>query len=281
MHDPRVGRFFAVDPLAHQYHYNSPYAFSENDVISHVELEGLEKGEIKISDEKAKLATLNWKKIYTATTDGKGAITSEHKKIIKESGFKSDFLAPYREKTIFINKLPVTENSDGTLSRGKVELSTRSEWRKGNAWKLVVDYDIKIIVPEVGTTRAKIYKGMNADLALYGIIQSESGASIDLKFPSMAAGTVGNSPTVKDKMFLNDDLGKVGNKVTTEKYNITEGGLFAHEVGHNFGVHHAKGDYSQKGIMSNQANKLPLTKENNLEIINDNLDSIELKKETK
>lgn len=43
MHDPRIGRFFAVDPLAAKYSYNSPYAFSENVVISHVELEGLEK----------------------------------------------------------------------------------------------------------------------------------------------------------------------------------------------------------------------------------------------
>jgi len=44
MHDPRVGRFFAVDPLAPKYPHNSPYAFSENDVIAYVELEGLEKG---------------------------------------------------------------------------------------------------------------------------------------------------------------------------------------------------------------------------------------------
>ncbi len=43
MHDPRIGRFFAVDPLASQYPYNSPYAFSENVVINAVELEGLEK----------------------------------------------------------------------------------------------------------------------------------------------------------------------------------------------------------------------------------------------
>lgn len=42
MHDPRLGRFFAVDPLAGQYQYNSPYAFSENEVINAVELEGTE-----------------------------------------------------------------------------------------------------------------------------------------------------------------------------------------------------------------------------------------------
>src|SRR5690606_24044439 len=42
MHDPRVGRFFATDPLEPKYPWNSPYAFSENRVIDGVELEGLE-----------------------------------------------------------------------------------------------------------------------------------------------------------------------------------------------------------------------------------------------
>ena len=42
MHDPRIGRFFAVDPLEKDYPWNSPYAFSENRVLDAVELEGLE-----------------------------------------------------------------------------------------------------------------------------------------------------------------------------------------------------------------------------------------------
>jgi RHS repeat-associated protein len=42
MHDPRVARFFAVDPLAHDYPHNSPYAFSENRILDAIELEGLE-----------------------------------------------------------------------------------------------------------------------------------------------------------------------------------------------------------------------------------------------
>jgi RHS repeat-associated protein len=42
MHDPRLGRFFAVDPLANKYPHNSPFAFSENMVIHCIELEGLE-----------------------------------------------------------------------------------------------------------------------------------------------------------------------------------------------------------------------------------------------
>jgi RHS repeat-associated protein len=46
MHDPRVGRFFAVDPLAKEYPGNSVYAFSENVVINAVELEGKEKSDV-------------------------------------------------------------------------------------------------------------------------------------------------------------------------------------------------------------------------------------------
>ena len=42
MHDPRVGRFFATDPLEPNFSWNSPYSFSSNRVIDKIELEGLE-----------------------------------------------------------------------------------------------------------------------------------------------------------------------------------------------------------------------------------------------
>ncbi len=43
MHDPRVGRFFAVDPLASKYPWYTPYQFAGNKVIWATELEGLEE----------------------------------------------------------------------------------------------------------------------------------------------------------------------------------------------------------------------------------------------
>jgi RHS repeat-associated protein len=42
MDDPRIGRFFAIDPLSPKYPFYSPYAFSGNRVIDCFELEGLE-----------------------------------------------------------------------------------------------------------------------------------------------------------------------------------------------------------------------------------------------
>src|SRR5690606_31601583 len=42
MHDPRLGRFFAVDRLFKDYPWNSHYAFSVNRLLDAIELEGLE-----------------------------------------------------------------------------------------------------------------------------------------------------------------------------------------------------------------------------------------------
>jgi len=74
MHDTRLGRFFAVDPLAAKYPWNSPYAFSENRVIDGVELEGLE-----------------WYKTINLTD-----LTFQYRvkiKVVNESNVKQDYVA--------------------------------------------------------------------------------------------------------------------------------------------------------------------------------------------
>jgi hypothetical protein len=59
MHDPRIGRFFAVDPLSGSYPYNSPYAFSENRVIDMIELEGLETVKFTVNGKSPKVVNFN------------------------------------------------------------------------------------------------------------------------------------------------------------------------------------------------------------------------------
>jgi hypothetical protein len=44
--DCQIGRFWTIDPLADKYTYNSPYAFSEDKVTGHIELEGLETADV-------------------------------------------------------------------------------------------------------------------------------------------------------------------------------------------------------------------------------------------
>ncbi len=49
MYDPRVGRFFAVDPLSPKYPFYTPYSFAGNKVLQFIELEGLEEAENRLS----------------------------------------------------------------------------------------------------------------------------------------------------------------------------------------------------------------------------------------
>ena len=44
IYNPSLGRFLSVDPLAKEYHWNSPYAFAENDVIRSIDPEGFWTG---------------------------------------------------------------------------------------------------------------------------------------------------------------------------------------------------------------------------------------------
>ena len=50
VHDPRLGRFLSIDPLARDYPWNSPYSFSENRVIDKIELEGKEMADLPAYD---------------------------------------------------------------------------------------------------------------------------------------------------------------------------------------------------------------------------------------
>jgi RHS repeat-associated protein len=51
MHDPRIGRFFAIDPLTSKYPHYTPYAFSGNRVMDAIELEGLEPSNVHTAED--------------------------------------------------------------------------------------------------------------------------------------------------------------------------------------------------------------------------------------
>ncbi|PHK17238.1 hypothetical protein VF12_39790 [Nostoc linckia z15] len=278
MHDPRVGRFFAVDPLAPKYPHNSPYAFSENDVISHVELEGLEKGNLKILNSEKRIAKIEWQKIYFAVTDGNKAVHNLGQVKLQDQEFIDNFLKPYKKgaNIIYINRLPVIKNNDGSLTRQTVKLLTEKEYNDGKAWKLVVDFNIKLEVSEYCFSETDIRKKMSTDMQsryLYGILLPESAAPQKLDNGTVALGVVGDYPFKMDEVYLSDEVFGPRPKVVKDA-GITDGELVSHEAAHNFGLHHEKGDYSQTGLMSNKSALINATKENQVEIINHNLDAI-------
>ena len=89
MHDPRLGRFFILDPLSVKYPHNSPYAFSENRVIDAIELEGLESVVYTISrsiKDKSITVKVSEKKLKDSGKLGSGAAV-----IFDNNGKKSYF----------------------------------------------------------------------------------------------------------------------------------------------------------------------------------------------
>lgn len=66
-HDPTIGRFFNLDPLAENYFYNAPYVFSENRVLDGIELEGLEWKSIKDEKNNTQVNTIQVKVVNNSS----------------------------------------------------------------------------------------------------------------------------------------------------------------------------------------------------------------------
>jgi len=105
-HDPQIGRFIEIDPLASKYEYNSPYAFSENKVTSHIELEGLES--VPINQNSNPLAYINdaFRQYFAAA----GSLLS----------FKGEVHAN-KEQVVTVKAGPVQSTTTTTISENKVE----------------------------------------------------------------------------------------------------------------------------------------------------------------
>lgn len=135
MHDPRVGRFFAVDPLARTYAHNSPYAFSENRVLDGIELEGREFSRTENFDLQTGKKNITINLNYKVVKEGQYVASFESiahqfaSKFNSLTGYDSDgnhitFNATYDPKATidirFVDNLPNTESQPKDF--GKEEL---------------------------------------------------------------------------------------------------------------------------------------------------------------
>ncbi len=116
--DPAIARFWQVDPLAEDYVYNGVYNFSENDPISGVELEGLEKLNIHVYN-----VIKDHKGNYTATFQMQTTTTGHN-----WSGTKSQkqiqILDSYDRKTV--TNLYTGDNATANAAKDGFNVS---EWK--------------------------------------------------------------------------------------------------------------------------------------------------------
>jgi RHS repeat-associated protein len=118
MHDPRVGRFFAVDPLAGKYPHNGPYNFSENRVIDGVELEGLEWENVK--DENGKVSEIKVTANYTVGgAESNNLDLESYKTEMQEQFNKTIFMSSYLATGIGIKG---TLNFDNSVKESELDV---------------------------------------------------------------------------------------------------------------------------------------------------------------
>ena len=111
MHDPRIGRFFTVDPLLKKYPYYTPYSFSGNKVIHAVEIEGLEEQEVNGTDKVVQ-----------------GPWSEEQAKIMATTPSESEkkFVKPKNESTFENPSLPNDYPTMRESSKGKIAENTQN-----------------------------------------------------------------------------------------------------------------------------------------------------------
>ncbi len=107
-YDPRIGRFWTVDPLKASYPWNSTFAFAENRPIDGIDLEGLEWQPVNSSGEKLDISKIGWE---TNVADYKWTGVDENGRVqggtLHNATLKlSEFSVKYFE-TDCENKLPV------------------------------------------------------------------------------------------------------------------------------------------------------------------------------
>jgi RHS repeat-associated protein len=108
MDDPQTGRFWQIDPLSDKYVYNSTYAFSENKVTGHVELEGLESININNLLHVNREKHPGSKDLNTIQLNLSNVIKSSYIGYDQKTSAKSDFISAFQTilgKTTTINDL--------------------------------------------------------------------------------------------------------------------------------------------------------------------------------
>ena len=151
MHDPRVGRFFAVDPLAKNYPHYSPYTFSGNEVISSRELLGKQPEWIAgwVNLTSADINTIT----STMNQRDKALFLSTQKKVVE---MHNNYMTG--EETIKFTSEEVNFLTGG--DRSKVKLSTTSSFVSPFSSLGISDREIKkypLIETEVSSNYGETY----------------------------------------------------------------------------------------------------------------------------
>jgi RHS repeat-associated protein len=226
-HDPQIGRFVEIDPLASKYEYNSTYAFSENKVISHIELEGLEAVRSEEYNKEGKLTKIKLEKNIVVLTRKTSENFSEKKnaRIIKKNQEKIE--AVKTELDLFYNG----HNGNGAKNSAGVNV----EFIFNVSGEPNVDKGLK------GVARDKAFKKISIDNAIMATALFTQDLIIGDR-------PVGAAVITNDSPIQGDVFGNTFQDVVKLQSNGPYGKI-SHEVIHTLGP--SDNGYDQGGLLNN------------------------------
>ena len=203
MHDPRLGRFFAVDPLTAKYPYYTPYQFSGNKVIQFVELEGLETETPPIQEE----SNINIDE-YESSSPNNEHYTNEE--LLNRNLGNSNISNYEEQRTTAVDNtrvnLPVLYIEENTQSFSTSATSidaTVSGLSSGSVGMTRIPIPIKNDVWELGNI-------VEIPQAIHGVEIAKPGASVDLHpFGSASFNDISNSSvteTIKKSNTISNEV---------------------------------------------------------------------------
>jgi RHS repeat-associated protein len=119
--DPRLGRFFSVDPLIKDYPYYSAYSFSGNRVMDMIELEGLEPTSIYTRREKRSMEKYKRKetKLFSHLQNADGSSSSNSIRAMNEE---------FGDRDWYYLRPEYNRGGDRKAATPVVDLILESEW---------------------------------------------------------------------------------------------------------------------------------------------------------
>jgi RHS repeat-associated protein len=248
MHDPRIGRFLSIDPLAKKYPHNSPYAFSENRVIDGVELEGLEYKKTDVNGN----VTIHSKIVIV--TEGKYAVNN-YEYVAQVFSLVADVY----NSNEGIRYFQIFGQEVSAIDAGISPVENREPSRVQD-----VNFQFEVI-SEPGTDNMEAVRMITNIDEVKGEI--DLGTTIKMAKPGeLPDKTCGEYNGVSFKLNPRyfDPSGEMFGEMSTEDLKNVILNTIAHEIGHDFGLEHCGPDgkpsnldsaYPSIGLMAPASNE--------------------------
>jgi len=207
MYDPRIGRFFAVDPLAAKYPFYSPYAFSGNRVIDKIELEGLEPIDFWMRASPQDIFCEGWRQMLDAALT---LFSFENKEYILNEKSKS-VKGKYAKYTIKVQ--------NETAIKITMDFSKVLDNHGSNTWYPPAEDPIKIGVENVTKTVSEVTITIPTEVPVN--ITYQEMKTTEGKEETKVEASVGiKDKTIDANVYINFKQKKETNGDTEESVNI-------------------------------------------------------------